>query len=318
MKSKLQKIFSNNKIRVFLVFLALSGGSLLLNKLSKEYKTTLQFGVVGGNIPSNKILLNQPQEFIRIYVKASGFNLMAYKILSKKIKVNANSATFVEGTTYKVETNRLIGEFQEQLMADTEIIEIIDKTIYLEMGKIISKKIPVQLKSLITYEKGYKIKGLIALLPDSITITGPEDKIATINKVETKRLVLNNIYTSFDENVELKYTNELSAITISDEIINVSADVDKFTELSFLVPFKIINNFKGLKIETFPSKVKLVFQVELSEIAKITEDHFIVVCDFKNATQNNLPYLVPKVIEKPASVKNVYVEPSKIDYIIRR
>lgn len=318
MKSRLQKIFSNNKIRVFLFFLLISVGSLILNKLSKEYKTTIKFEFLIDNIPSNKILLKQPEGFVRIFVKASGFNLIGYKILSKKIRINSSIATLVEGTVYKVETNRLIGEFQEQLFSDTDIVEIIDKSIYIEMGKMVFKKIPIQLKSAISCEKGYKIKGNIRLTPDSITILGPEDKIANINKIITKQLTLNNIYTYFDEDVDLKITDEFKSITISDEIVNVSADVEKFTEISFLVPFKIINNFKKLTIETFPSKLKLIFQVELSEIDKINEDSFVVVCDFEKATKNNLSYLIPKVIEKPNSVNNFHIEPSKIDYIIRK
>ncbi|MDP2088110.1 MAG: CdaR family protein [Flavobacteriaceae bacterium] len=318
MKITLQKIYSNNKIRVFLFFLMVSTGSLLLNKLSKEYKITLHFKVVADNIPSNKILLKQPEDVIRFYVKATGFNLIGYKIMSKKLAVNASFATFIDGTTYKIETNKLISDFQQQLSSDTEIVEIIDKSVYIEMGKMVSKKFPVQLKSSITFEKGYKIKESIKLFPDSIVISGPEDKIAKIDKIETKPLILNKIYAGFEEDIDLKITNELKGVSMSESKINVSADVEKFTELSFLVPFKIINNFNGLKIETFPTKVKLVFQVELSEIAKINEDSFVVVCDFKNTTQNKLTYLIPKVIEKPKSVNNYHIEPLKIDYIIRQ
>lgn len=318
MKSKFQKIFSNNKIRVFLFFLAISVGSLFLNKLSKEHKATIQLEVIVDNVPSNKILLKQPEGFIRIFVKASGFNLIGYKIISKKIKINVASATLVSGTSYKIDSNRLIGEFQNQLFSDTEIIEIIDKSLYIELGKIISKKIPVQLRSSISYEKGYKIKGSIKLLPDSITVFGPEDKIAKINKVDTKPLILNNIYESFDEEIDLKIIDNLKEVSISEKKINVIADVEKFTELSFLVPYKIINNHNGYSIETFPSKVKLIFQVELSEISNINEESFLVVCDFENAIQNKIPYLTPKIIEKPKSVYNYHIEPSKVDFIIRK
>lgn len=317
MKSKLQKVFSNHKIRVFLFFLAISIGSLILNKLSKEYKTTIQFEVIVDNIPSNKLLLKQPEASIRIFVKASGFNIIGYKILSKKIKVNATTAILVKGTTYKIDSDRLIGEFQNQLLTDTEIIEILDKSIYIELGKIVEKKIPVHLNSSITYEKGYKNKGSIKLMPDSIIISGPENKISAINEIETKHLVLNNIYAGFDEIIDLKITDKFNSISISEKKINVIADVEKFTEISFLVPYKIINN-KGYNIETFPSKVKLVFQVELSEITNINEESFVVVCDFENSLQNKLTYLVPKVIEKPMSVNNYYLDPSKIDYIIRK
>lgn len=318
MKSKLQNVLNNYKIRVFLFFLMISLGSLFLNKLSKEYKTMIQFEVIVDNIPTDKILLKKPDEFISIFVKASGFNLIGYKIMSKKIKVNASKAIFVKNTTYKINSNHLIEEFQNQLYTDTEIIEVQNKPIFIELGKIVAKKIPVLLKSNITYEKGYKIKGSIKLKPDSITIFGPEDKIAKISNIETNRLVLKKIYKNIDEIINLKITDDLKEVSILENKISVTADIEKFTELSFIVPFKIINNYKNQTIETFPSKVKLVFQVELSEISNINQENFVIVCDFENTIKNKLPYLVPKVIEKPKSVNSYHIVPSKIDFIIRK
>ncbi|MDO9261903.1 MAG: hypothetical protein Q7U08_08180 [Flavobacteriaceae bacterium] len=318
MKKTLQKIVENQKIRIFLFFLVISTGSLLLNKLSKEYRTTVSFQVVADQIPSDKILLKQPEEWIKIKVKASGFNLIAYQILNRKIKMNASKSKLVQGTTYKIETSRLVDEMENQLLSNTEIIEIVDKTVFIDMGKMVSKKIPVILKSQISYENGYKMKGSIKLLPDSVLIFGPEDKIAKINQVETHPLIMNHVYDDFEEEINLQLTQELKAVYFDDTKITVTVSVEKFTELTFLVPFKIINNHKKLKIECFPSKVKLVFQVELSAISNINENSFEVVCDFENASKQQLNYLIPKLIKKPTSVHHFHIEPTKVDYIIKK
>lgn len=317
-KKTLQKIVENQKIRIFLFFLLISTGSLVLNKFSKEYKTTLSFIVVADNIPANKILLKQPDDLVKIEVKASGFNLIVYKILNRKIKINVSKAKWVKGTTYKIETNKMVDDFQKQLLNNTEIIEIINPPIFIEMGKMVVKKIPVKLISDISFEKGYKMKGFIKLFPDSVLILGPEDKIAKINYIETNKLILKNIYENFEEELDLKYTLDLKAVTVINKNIKVMASVEKFTEITFLIPFKIINNHKKLRIETFPSKVKLVFQAELSQISKIDESSFEVVCDFENTVQQKLNYLVPKLVKKPTSVNNFYIEPNKIDFIIKK
>lgn len=318
MKNLFFQLFYSNKFRVFLLFLILSSGSLILNKLSKEYKTTLQFDVVISNIPSNKILLKTDYPPISIYVKASGYNLIGYKLLHKKIKINAAKATKLRSTTHALKTNILIDDTQQQLLEGTEIIEILNPTIEIELGEIITKKIPVILKKSITYEKGYKIKDAIKIEPDSIVISGPEDKVNAIQFLETRYFKKEKIYTTLNEDIFLNIKSLPKSVKVSTEVIKVFAEVEKFTELSFTVPFKLINNPEGLHIETFPSKVEVVFQLELSEISKLNASNFEVVGDLEYAKINNLTYLVPKIIKKPNGVQNIYIKPDKVDFIIRR
>jgi hypothetical protein len=187
------------------------------------------------------------------------------------------------------------------------------------MGKIISKKVPVILNSNLSYEKGYKVKGSIKLFPDSIMVSGPENRIDKITKIETNQLVLKNIFTNVNQELDLKIKlDTFKGIVLSDNKIEVFAEIEKYTELTLMIPIKVINIPKDLKITLFPSKVQLVFQVELSEIAKIKADQFVVICDVAYATQNNLPYLIPKILEKPITVNNYHIIPSKIDYIVRQ
>lgn len=318
MKNFFAQLFYNNKIRVFFLFLILSSGSLILNKLSKEYKTTLQFNVVISNLPSDKILLKTDFPTINIYVKASGYNLIGYGLLNKKININAAKVTKLKNNTYVVNTNILIDEIQQQLLIGTEIIEILNPMLEIELGEIISKKIPVILKKSISYEKGYKIKGELKIEPDSVIISGPENYVNTIQFIETKFLKKEKIYSTLIEEVPLNLKILPNTVKASAEVVNIAAEVEKFTELAFTIPFKVINNTEGLKIETFPSKVEVIFQLELSEISKLNASNFEVVGDLEYAKINKLTYLVPKITKKPSGIQNIYIKPSKVDFIIRK
>ncbi len=314
----LSQLFYNNKFRVFLLFLILSSGSLVLNKLSKEYKTTLQLEVAISNIPQNKIILKTAKTKINIYVKATGYNLIGYKLFNKKIKINATNAKRVINTKHQIKTSLLIDEIQQQLLVGTEIIEILNSTIDIELGEIISKKVPVILKKSITYEKGYKIKGNIVVEPDSVLVSGPEDKVTPLQYIETSILKKENLYTTLNEEVSLNLKSKPKSVRVSTNVIKVTAEVEKFTELVFTIPLKIINNPKRLHVETYPSKVEVVFQLELSEISKVNASNFEVIGDLAYAQDNNLSYLVPKVSKKPSAVQNIYINPQKVDFIIRK
>lgn len=314
----LSQLFYNNKFRVFLLFLILSSGSLILNKLSKEYKTTLPLEVAIVNIPANKILLKSEKIKLNIYVKATGYNLIGYKLFNKKIKINATTAKRVKNTTHQIKTSLLIDEIQQQLLIGTEIIEILNSSIDVELGEVISKKVPVMLKKSITYEKGYKIKGEVKIDPDSVIISGPEDKVTPIQFVQTSLLKKENLYTNLSEEVSLNLKSKPKSVKVSANSIKVTAEVEKFTELVFTIPFKIINNPNQLRVETYPSKVEVVFQLELSEISKVNAGNFEVIGDLAYAQENNLSYLVPKVSKKPSAVQNIYINPQKVDFIIRK
>lgn len=318
MSKKLHRIILNHKIRIFLFFLMISMGTLLLNKLTKEYYTTIPFKVLITKFPFDKILLKQPNNLVKLKVKATGFNIIGYQLWNKTLKIDAHKATLVKGTHYQLDTKELKNDFQKQLLFHTDIIEIIDKKISFEMGKMVSKKIPVVLNSQITFDDGYKIKGAINIVPDSISVFGPEDKIASIYNVKTNTLIIKKCNTNFDEIIDLNFTQEFNNVSTNNNQVKVSAVVEKYTELSLLVPFKIINNSQKFTIKSFPTKVKVVFQVALSEVSKIDASNFEIVCDLEKTQQNNLNYLIPQLIDKPNFITNYYIEPQKIDFLIKK
>jgi hypothetical protein len=71
-------------------------------------------------------------------------------------------------------------------------------------------------------------------------------------------------------------------------------------------------------ISTYPKEVKVVFQVALSDYNKISENSFKIQCDYKHTEDNNLEYLIPKIVEKPDILFDVKVIPNKIEYLIKK
>ena len=51
---------------------------------------------------------------------------------------------------------------------------------------------------------------------------------------------------------------------------------------------------------------------------KIPENGFRVQCDYKQTEDNNLEYLIPKIIEKPEIIHDVKIVPNKIEFLIKK
>jgi hypothetical protein len=67
---------SNNKLRVFLLFLLFSFLFWTLIKLSKEYISEVEFGVVYTDVPQNKLIQNEPVDKVKLTLKTTGFKLL--------------------------------------------------------------------------------------------------------------------------------------------------------------------------------------------------------------------------------------------------
>ena len=101
---------------------------------------------------------------------------------------------------------------QKQFLKQVQLQEILLDTIYLNLGSLTSKKIPLTPDIDINYHIGYDILEPIKIEPDSIIITGPETQIEKIKSIKLeaaeKKLVKNFfIITAFYELTQIIINN---------------------------------------------------------------------------------------------------------------
>lgn len=315
-KSK-KRLKTNLKLRVFFVFFSLSVVLWLLINLSKSYTSDVEFEVKYINLPVDKVLQSTPIDKLEASVVSTGFNLLRYKINSKELLIDLKNVAYKNGTTFYYLPNKHLSDLKGQLNVDTKIDRIKQDTIFLDLGINISKRIPVKLVSNIQYKLGYNLIDEIYLSPDSVSIIGPKAQLDTIHAINTKQLVLADVSEVIQHNIELQLPDS-KQISMSNLTVEVSAKVDKFTEGSFTVPFTVINIPKDYSVTTFPSEIEVTYIVALSNFSKITEDSFIIECDFEQAINNELNYLIPVLKQTPTLVSSYKITPNKIDFLIEK
>ena len=94
--------------------------------------------------------------------------------------------------------------------------------------------------------------------------------------------------------------------------------VDKFTEGTLQLPFKVLNMPLDKNISTFPNEVKITYKVGLKDYGKVSKELFIIECDFNEALENNLNFLIPKLVSSPSFVKDLHLNTKKIDFFITK
>lgn len=310
---------NNTKIsRSFIVFLITAVVIWFLITLSKVYTISISFPVKYSALSQDKILQNEPLKEIDILVKSTGFNILSTRFLNQTIELNAGNLNKKSTFNYYLLIKNQKNKIQRQLRSGMEIQEISLDTIYLELGSLISKKVPLIPNLAIDYHVGYDLLDTEVIKPDSIVISGPEAYVDQIDEINLELLKLDDVKSDFSQKVKILRPDNSNNLKVTSEFATISGRVEKFTEGVFEIPYKVLNLPEGVDVTSLHKTVKVYFVVGLSDFNKIDKNFFQVVCDYTLTKENNLDYLVPKVIVKPAFIKSFKVVPNKIDFLIQK
>ncbi|MGI9532871.1 CdaR family protein [Lutimonas sp.] len=307
---------NQKKLRVFLLFLFLSILFWSLIKLSKEYISEVEFELAYSDIPNNKLIQNEPDQKVKLTLKTIGFKLLNYEFRERVLDYSLTEIEKKEGSMYFSETRTNTNFLQAQLSAETVVLNVEPDTLFFDLGVKKSKKVPVISEMEFSFKTGFNIVGDALVSPAEVTISGPEKMIDTINEVYTSSFHLRDISEPFEQEVSLKAPVE--AVVLSNETVLVTGVVDKITDGSYNLPFEVINLPRNLIMSTYPKKVKVIYQVALKDFNKIPENSFRIQCDYKQTQDNDLDYLIPKLVEKPELITNVKIVPNKIEFLVKK
>jgi len=307
---------NHKKLRIFLLFLLLATLFWSLIKLSKEYISEVEFELAYSEIPNNKLIQNEPDKKVKLTLKTVGFKLLNYEFKKRVLDYSLTEIERKAGSMYYSETRSNTNYLQAQLSAETIVLNVEPDTLFFDLGVKRSKKVPVVSQMTYQFKTGFNFVGDVTLSPTEISISGPEKVIDTIDEIYTFKDELNEISESFEYAVSLEQPNDV--IVLSEEKVTVKGEVDKITDGSYTLPFKVINLPRNVIISTYPKEVKVVYQVALKDYNKIPENSFRIQCDYKQTEDNKLDYLIPKLIDKPEIITNVKIIPNKIEFLIKK
>ncbi len=306
--------FKKTKIRVFLFFLFIAIIFWVLTKFSREYTAAVEAQIDYTSIPENVTLSPQNKRTISFEVTANGFDFLIYQFNKPHISVSVLKYYDEGKTKLYISKDELIGMIATQLTKSLSVqnLSVNELTIYLD--KLISKKVPVQLKSDLGFKNGFKVIDSIRIKPDSITISGPSEVIKNTKMVETKVFALQDIDKSFSSKAKiLKYEDK--ALTYSPDEVLVSVMVDEFSQQEVTVPIIVINLPPSKSIKIIPQNITVTFDVSLKNFSDILDKSFRVVCDFneRNSDEN---FMTPKLVQQPKEIRNAELSSKKIDFLL--
>ena len=115
----------------------------MLINLSKEYTTTVNYKILYEKLPQHKVFQEEPLKEIDLLVKASGFKLLSSNFHNKNLIFYLDKIRNTSEKQYYIlprDQKRIV---QTQLYKGLRLESFLKDTIFLKLGSLSSKKVPV-------------------------------------------------------------------------------------------------------------------------------------------------------------------------------
>ncbi|MEE2700078.1 MAG: hypothetical protein VYD71_01785 [Bacteroidota bacterium] len=283
--------------------------------MSKQYQTTLIIPVEYTNLPESKQLINNPEKSISLRVRSPGFYLLSNNLFkSKALKIPANALSESSAKDYTQQywvVNKNHQQLYKLLSSDIKIISVFPDTLFLRFQQKQSKKVPVIFNGDLDFSAQYRLKDKAKIYPDSIIIFGTEEKLVQTSFVETEHMVFDDLQKGVNEEIGL---NKIDFISYSHQKVQLSFEVEKYTEKIVEVPIKAIKLPKDCKIKFYPPRVVLITTVAFADYDKLNASLFVAEV---NASQlEGKSKLTVNLTRKPSFADVLKIKPSRVEFLL--
>jgi hypothetical protein len=288
---------------------------LIFSKLSKDFTNTVVFGIHKINVPKEYVILNDSNAKLNITLKTHGFNWLKYYISKPEITIDFSKDVKRNGNSYVWNKSKIFINSESEFGSQVELLNVSPDELYFKFDVNSIKKVPVVVNADISFSPGFDAFNLSKIEPDSIQIVGPNEMVNNIKSIETEKITLENIKSDVLKVVKLKIPKNNKDLIFSNDEVNLSLKVEKFTEGTLKVPIILINVPDSLSIKYFPKTINVIYYTSLNNFNDISAKDFKVICDFSKVSENQT-FLLPELNKITNKVKTAKINQQHIEFII--
>lgn len=308
--------FKSRKVNIFLLFLLLALLFSVLTKLSQDYTKTLTLKIETNNIPEDKVIVHDSLQELEVTLSTYGFKLVRYYFNAPTISLNVsamdrNELYFI--WTEQKGFSEVVAQFDPNVIINT----VNPDTLKFRYDTNAVKMVPVDFVSDVSYSPGYDSELGFKVEPDSVKVIGPQILVDSIYTVKTIPLEMTDVKASITTQVELEKL-ENSQLRTSVDQVNVSAEVERFTEGTIDVPVIVKNVPEAISLNIYPKTVQVIYYASLNEFKSIASNSFIVECDYNDVLDGEVSFLIPRITQQPDHVKGARLDIKRIEFIVSK
>jgi hypothetical protein len=306
----------SKRFLVFLFFLFLSAAFWLSMTLDEMYEKEIPVPIRLVNVPKNIIITTNMPDTVIVTVRDKGFAFMGYFTGEPFRPINLNFSTYANksagrGSVPLADVQNIL---YQRLATSSRITALKPDQLkfYFNFGQ--SKTLPVRANGIMTPAINYYL-ARVSFWPEKVTVYAQQSKLDSLRYIMTEKLNLTNFTDTLIRQVNLQ---KIIGVKTVPEKVKIGLYPDILTEESIEVPITAINMPKGKTLRTFPSKVKVLFNIGVTAFRKINEKQFEVVVDYNELQANQSDKCALHLKTVPAEVRQARLEMNQIDYLVEQ
>jgi YbbR domain-containing protein len=205
----------------------------------------------------------------------------------------------------------LLRDIRNQLNADDLILDNFSHSnLHLTLEPRMDKWVPIRPISDLSYLPGHYLSGNLKFTPDSVKISGPQSMVESIYEWPTAILSLKELKNSYEGSLALKKAP--AELSIEPQFVKIKVPVEQVTEKTLFVKIEVKNATQQYRL--FPSQIRLICNVGLSQFNSLKSTDFKAEVDLSNAflqEGNTVPVMVNL---QPTIVTNVRFDPKVVEF----
>lgn len=316
---KAKKFFQSQKwkdLLVFLVFVILAFGFWILQYFQQKIERDITIPIHYTNIPPEIVINDSIPDQLTIKIADKGTVFLRDYLYTEKLAIDIDLKDLSpDKSSYVVNRNFLNYEIQEMLANSTQLLSFKPENIQIQYSPRRKKEFPIVIVGKISPASGYIFTDTLHLEPATVWAYGDKKQLDTIKSINTLNTQIENIRKNLDVNLVLDVPKGLH---LSEEKVNVTANVEEYTEKTFNLPIITYNLPENINIRFFPSSVEVTCRIALSMYSKLTAEDLEVSVDYQDISKNPGINIILELSRKPDWMINYRISPEVVEYLIEQ
>lgn len=279
--------------------------------LNKYYETDIKIPLRVKKFPDELYAVSTVDEEITVKIRDRGTTLLNYKIQNFLPTTIEYKDFLKQSGRLTLSTGAMRKQIAGQLATSTEIISLSpDSIIYYTQES--TQKYPVEIIGEISSAIQYEI-GEIKITPDSVWVFGPQSATDTMNFVYTEPINKKELRDSLTIDVKLQSNK---GVKYNPEKVNIKIPITPYTEKTFEKNIKGIGFPSNYTLKAFPSKAKVIFNVNTAQIDSVQAEDFSIGIMYGDIYGNKSDKVKLTLMKHPEGVRNIRIIPNEVEYLI--
>lgn len=251
---------------------------------------------------------------INVNVRCSGFDAFLHSVsrIEPSVKIEMPDTTLYRA----VAMENVYGTIRQSIIGSKAVSSNID-SLHLLLAERSHRTFSPQIEGLqITFAEGYGLYGQPEVVPDHITLYGPEEALQQISGLHVKPTEIADVSQTQRHTLELEPVWEkFHDVHPSATSIDVTLPVEAYVERLFEVPVTIEGADTTEHIKVYPDVVKLHVWVARRDMPHITASQFSVGIGYDEVVGSRQSHKL-RLMQYPDNTRLRTIEPQEVQCVI--